>query len=217
MLRPKRSPRRPLRGWGVLVLGDRPWRRYPQLLIGIALLGVSVGLQVRSSLGVTPWDVLHQGLSRHTGIRLGDIVIGVSVIVMLLWIPLRERPGVGTLCNTALLGVFVNWSLTFLPVPHELVGKILLLVAGVIANGIGTSLYVGAGLGPGPRDGLMTALARRGYSLRLVRTGIEATALVLGWILGGTVGVGTIIYMFGIGPAVHQLLPRVTVPARKAA
>jgi uncharacterized membrane protein YczE len=168
---------------------------------------------VASGLGLGPWDVFHQGLSEQVGVSLGWVVIGVGLAVLLLWIPLRQRPGLGTISNAIVIGLVIDATLTFLSQPGSMAGRAGLLVAGVVINGVATGLYIGAGLGPGPRDGLMTGLAARGHSIRVVRTAIELTALVIGWILGGTVGVGTILYALSIGPLAHFFIPRLAVSA----
>jgi uncharacterized membrane protein YczE len=192
------------------------WHRLAQLHVGLVLFGVSVALMVRSNLGLASWDVLHQGLARHLGLSIGWVIGAVAALVLLLWIPLRQRPGYGTLANAVLVGLVSGAVLGVLPVADRLDVRAGLLVAGILLNAVATGLYVGAGLGPGPRDGLMTGLAARGYSIRLVRTLIEVSVLVLGWALGGTVGVGTLLYALSIGPLVHYLLPRLTRGAAHA-
>lgn len=187
-------------------------RQLGQLYVGLALFGVSVALLVDARLGLDPWDVLHQGLADRTGIRLGRVVIAVSVLVLLTWIPLRQRPGLGTVHNVLAVGLVVDGTLAVLPDVDGLAARVGLLLAGVCANGLATGLYVGAGLGPGPRDGLMTGLAARGHSIRAVRTAIELAVLAAGWLLGGTVGVGTVLYAVSIGPLAHRLIPALTVP-----
>ncbi len=186
-------------------------RRLFNLYLGLVLFGVSCAMLVASGLGLGPWDVFHQGLSEQLGISLGWVVVGVGVAVLLLWIPLRQRPGLGTVSNAILVGLVIDATLTFLSEPGSMVGRVGLMVAGVMVNGIATGLYIGAGLGPGPRDGLMTGLAARGHSIRVVRTAIELTVLLIGWLLGGTVGVGTVLYALSIGPLTHLFLPRLTV------
>jgi uncharacterized membrane protein YczE len=171
---------------------------------------VSIALLVRADLGLDPWDVLHQGLSRQTGISIGRWTIVVGALVLALWIPLRQRPGIGTVCNVLLVGLVMDAVLAVCPQPDRLDVRGALLVAGVVLNGVATGAYIGAGLGPGPRDGLMTGLAARGLSIRAARTGIEVTVLAAGWILGGTVGIGTVLYAVSIGPVVHVLLPLFT-------
>jgi uncharacterized membrane protein YczE len=186
-------------------------RRLAQLGGGLILFGVSVALMLRSGLGLGPWDVFHQGLATRTGLPFGWIVIGLSVLVLILWIPLRQRPGVGTVSNALVVGMVVDSALKVLPVPSSPVLRGGFLVAGILLNGVATGFYIGAGLGPGPRDGLMTGLAQRGLSIRLARTVIELSVLSVGWGLGGTVGVGTALYAVSIGPLVHFFLPRLTI------
>jgi len=187
-------------------------RRLTQLLVGLALYGVSLAFVLRAGLGLAPWDVLHQGLAEHLDATVGQMVIAVSFVVLLLWIPLRERPGFGTFANAVLVGVFVDLTLLVLDPAQAWPVRVLLLLGGVLLNGLATALYIGASLGPGPRDGLMTGVVRRtGRSVRLVRTVIEVTVLVVGFLLGGTVGVGTLLYAFAIGPVAHALLPLLTI------
>jgi uncharacterized membrane protein YczE len=182
-------------------------RRLIQLFAGLVLYGISDSMLLLAGLGVDPWDVLHQGLSRHTGIPVGTWAIIVGALVLLLWIPLRQRPGLGTLCNVILIGAVIDAVLALVPPPHSLPVRAVVMVSGVLLNGVATGLYIGAGLGPGPRDGLMTGFAARGHSLRVVRTAIEATVLLAGWLLGGTVGVGTVVYAVCIGPLAHIFVP----------
>ena len=183
-------------------------RRLIQLYIGLLLYGVSIALQVRSGLGLDPWDVFHQGISRHVGLAIGTVVIIVGAVVLLGWIPLRQRPGVGTVSNVVLIGVSMNASLRWLPHVHLMGWRITDLLAGVLLCGVATGMYIGANLGPGPRDGLMTGLARRtGRSIRFTRTALEVTVLVTGWLLGGTVGVGTVIFALAIGPLAQVFMP----------
>jgi uncharacterized membrane protein YczE len=189
-------------------------RRLSQLYAGLALYGLSLALVVRAELGVAPWDVLHQGLARTTGLSMGTCMIAVSAVVLLLWAPLRQRPGLGTLSNAVLVGVALDASLVVLPEIDALPVRVAALAVGVGLNAVATAAYIGARLGPGPRDGLMTGIAARGHSVRAVRTSIELAVLVVGWLLGGTVGLGTVVYGLGIGPLVHPLLPRLVVPAR---
>lgn len=180
------------------------------LLTGLMGYGFSMALMVRAGLGLDPWDVFHQGLARHTGMTIGVTSAVVGVAVLLAWIPLRNKPGVGTVANVIVIAVTVDGALAVLPTPSALPVRIALMLSAVLLNAVSTVLYIGAGLGPGPRDGLMTGLvARTALSVRLVRTSIEATVLAVGWLLGGTVGVGTVIYAFGIGPLV-QLVLRLT-------
>lgn len=188
-----------------------PLRRVPQLLAGLWLYGASMALQIRATLGLDPWDVLHEGLTKITGLSFGTITALVGVVVLLCWIPLRQRPGVGTVSNVIVIGVAVDVSLAILPNPAELLPRILFLTAGIVLNGLASAVYIGARLGPGPRDGLTTGFcARTGTSLRLVRTVVELTVLVIGWLLGGTIGVGTVLYAVTIGPLTQAFLPLVT-------
>ena len=182
-------------------------RRLIQLLAGLVLYGISDSMLLLAGLGVDPWDVLHQGLARRTGLATGTWVIIVGAAVLLLWIPLRQRPGVGTVCNVMLIGLVIDLVLWLVPPPAGLAVRIIVLVSGVTLNGLATGLYIGAGLGPGPRDGLMTGIAARGHSIRVVRTAIEATVLVTGWLLGGNVGPGTVLYAVAIGPLAQVFIP----------
>ena len=191
---------------------DRRARRFSQLLVGLVLYGVTMGLMVRATLGLDPWDVFHQGLASKLPLSYGTVITCVSVLVLLLWIPLRQRPGIGTVCNALIIGWTTDATLGLVPTANLLWVRIALLVVSVLGNALAGALYIGAGLGPGPRDGLMTGLAARGVgSIRLVRTGIELTVLAIGWLLGGTVGIGTVIYALCIGPLLHVLLPRLAV------
>lgn len=181
--------------------------RLAVLLSGLVGYGFSMALMVRAGLGLDPWDVFHQGLARHTEMTIGMASAVVGVAVLLAWIPLRNRPGVGTVANVVVIAVTVDASLAVLPTPDSLPVRVAIMLGAVVLNAISTVFYIGAGLGPGPRDGLMTGLvARTGWSVRLVRTTIEATVLVTGWLLGGTVGIGTVVYAFGIGPLVQLIL-----------
>jgi uncharacterized membrane protein YczE len=186
-------------------------RRLTQLYVGLVLYGISDGMLLAAGLGVDPWDVFHQGLARRIGLSVGTWVILVGAAVLALWIPLRQRPGFGTLSNVIVIGVVVDAFLALVDQPHALGGQIALLSGGVLLNGVATGCYIGAGLGPGPRDGLMVGLAARGHSIRLVRTGIEVTVLVAGWLLGGTVGVGTVAYALCIGPLAHVFVPALAI------
>ncbi len=190
-------------------LRHRPARRLTHLFVGLVLYGFSMALMIRSGLGLNPWDVFHQGLSRLTGLSMGTVVIAVGALVLLAWIPLRQRPGLGTVANVVVIGLAVDATLALLPPGGPLALRIVLLVAGIVGNGAATALYLGARLGPGPRDGLMTGLVARrpGRSLRLVRTIIEVGVLAVGAVLGGTVGIGTIAYALTIGPLAQLFLP----------
>ncbi|MFK0040051.1 YitT family protein [Paenarthrobacter sp. NPDC090517] len=190
-------------------------RRITQLLIGLAMYGISLAIFIRAGLGLDPWDVFHQGVSEKTGFSMGVVVIAVSFLVLLLWIPLRQMPGIGTIANAILVGLFADLGLWLIPEFSHLGGQIAMLAGAVILNGIASACYIGALLGPGARDGLMTGLVRRtGWSVRLVRTGIEVVVLAVGFLLGGSVGVGTVVYALAIGPIVQVLLPKFMVPER---
>ncbi|SIQ39755.1 YczE/YyaS/YitT family protein [Micromonospora avicenniae] len=194
-------------------LRNRPVRRLTQLFLGLALYGISMALMIRSGLGLNPWDVFHQGLSERTGLSFGTVTIAVGAVVLLLWIPLRQRPGLGTVSNVVVIGLVVDATLALLPAGGPLWIRIGLLITGIVANGAATGLYLGARLGPGPRDGLMTGyVARRpNRSIRLVRTVIEITVLALGFLLGGTVGLGTVAYALAIGPLAQLFVPMFAV------
>lgn len=188
-----------------------PGRRLTQLFAGLALYGASMALQIEAVLGLSPWDVLHEALNKLTGLSFGTITAITGAIVMLCWIPLRQRPGFGTLANIVLISVSVDVTLFLLPTPQSLPTRIGFLVAGIVLNGLATAAYIGARLGPGPRDGLMTGIATRwGLSIRWVRTGIEVAVLATGWLLGGTVGIGTALYAVAIGPLAQLFLPFVS-------
>ena len=192
-------------------------RRLLQLFAGLTLYGTSMALMIRADLGLDPWDVFHQGLVERSALSFGTIVILVGAAVLMLWIPLRQKPGFGTLANIVVIGLAVDASLAVLPEISSLPLRWALLIASIILSGVAGGAYIGAGLGPGPRDGLMTGLVRRtGWSLRRVRTGIELTVLAVGWLLGGAVGIGTVLYAVAIGPLVHVFLPLFTVKADTA-
>jgi uncharacterized membrane protein YczE len=185
--------------------------RLIRLYAGLWLFGASLALMVRADLGLGPWDVLHQGIARYLGVQIGWITIAVSALVLLTWIPLRQRPGLGTVSNVVVVGLAVNATLAILPSPTGLAVRSALLIVGILLNAIATGLYIGAAFGPGPRDGLMTGLAARGVSIRVARTLIELSVLAGGFALGGTVGVGTVVYALGIGPLVAWTMPRLAV------
>ena len=181
--------------------------RLPGLLVGLVLFGVGIALMAASGLGLGPWEVFHQGIANRTGIALGTVSIIVGIPVLALWWPLGERPGIGTILNIALIGTATNIALPLLPRPGEPVLQLVMSAGGVLVIGLGSGLYLAADLGPGPRDGLMTGLHHRfGWSIRRARTGIEVIVLVVGFLLGGTIGLGTILFAFGIGPVVQAML-----------
>jgi uncharacterized membrane protein YczE len=187
-------------------------RRLPQLYVGLFLYGVSLALMVRGALGLAPWDVLHSGFIRHVPMTLGQAVVLFSFVVLLLWIPLREMPGLGTISNAVVVGLSADATLAVVDQQDALWARIALMVGGVALCGLASALYIGAQLGRGPRDGLMTGLARRtGLSLRLVRTGLEVAVVVIGLVLGGVLGLGTVVYALAIGPLTQLMLPWFTV------
>lgn len=188
-----------------------PVRRLAQLFAGLWLYGASIAMEVRAGLGLGPWAVLNEGVSERTGLSFGLVTAIIGALVLLCWIPLRQKPGIGTVSNVVVIGIAVDVTLWLLPAPEDLVVRGLLLVVAIVLNGLATAAYVGARLGTGPRDGLWTGIcARTGASVRLVRTLVELTVLVSGWLLGGTVGIGTALYALGIGPISQFFLPRVT-------
>lgn len=188
-------------------------RRLVQLYAGLVAFAFGEALVVEAALGVIPWDVLHQGLVRQLGLSIGAWSVIVGVIVLVVWIPLRERPGVGTVSNVLVIGVALDGFLSVIPAPGPLWLRAGYLVTGIAVNGVATAAYIGARLGPGPRDGLMTGLVRvTGLSVRLVRTGIEVVVVLVGWLLGGNLGLGTVLFAVSIGPVVHVFLPLLTVP-----
>ncbi|MCB2177081.1 MAG: hypothetical protein KQH57_14810 [Actinomycetales bacterium] len=194
--------------------------RITQLATGLVAYAVSMALMVRAGLGAMPWDVLHQGLAAHTGASFGAVTAATGAVVLACWLPLRQRPGFGTLANVVVISAAVNPALavlTLLEDPLPMPVRALMLATGIVLNALATALYVGAGMGPGPRDGLMTGLvARTGWPLRAVRTGIEVCVVAAGWLLGGTAGLGTLAYALAIGPLVHLWLPRLTRSAAAA-
>ena len=188
-------------------------RRLTQLVIGLMLYGVSMAMMVRSGLGLDPWDVFHYGIAQYVHLSFGTVVIIVGALVLLLWVPLRQWPGLGTVTNVVLIGLATDATLGLLAAPRPMWARVALLLGGIVLNGLAGALYIGSQFGPGPRDGLMTGLVHRtGRSVRLVRTSIELTVLGVGWLLGGVVGLGTVLYAVLIGPLVQVFLPALTVP-----
>jgi uncharacterized membrane protein YczE len=196
----------------------RPARRLTQLYAGLVLYGASMALQIRANLGLDPWDVFHQGVSERTGLSFGTVVIITGAVVLLAWVPLRQRPGLGTVSNVFVIGFAVDASLALIPDASWLPAQATMLAAGVVLNALAGAAYIGAGLGPGPRDGLMTGLMRvTGRSVGLIRTSIEVSVLVAGFALGGTVGLGTVVYALSIGPLLGVMLPPLTLRAASPA
>jgi uncharacterized membrane protein YczE len=198
----------------VFTIPSRPvlLARLPRLMIGLTLCGVGIALMVAADLGLGPWDVLHQGISEQVGIPIGTVGILVGFVVLLLWLPMRQRMGIGTVLNVLWIGAVIDLVLLVLDTPANDALRWAYMVVGGFLFGPGSGYYIGAGLGPGPRDGLMTGIARRGFSVRSVRTGIELTVLAIGWALGGSVGIGTVLFALTIGPNVHFFLDRLSLP-----
>lgn len=212
LLRTARAPRpaatlADLGPWAQLRAG-RLRRRLSQMAVGLVLYGVSLAMMVRGDIGLAPWDVLHSGFIRHVPISLGQAVVLFSFLVLLLWIPLRETPGIATIANAVVVGLSADATLWLLDPASSTAGRVGLMVGGVLLCGAATALYIGAQLGRGPRDGLMTGLARRtGLSLRVVRTGLEVAVVLVGLLLGGVLGLGTVVYALAIGPLAQAMLP----------
>lgn len=193
-------------------------RRLAQLVLGLALYGASMAMVVRGALGAIPWDVLHTGLIVHIPVTFGQMSILLALVVLLMWIPLRQKPGLGTVANVFLVGLAADAALAVLPTTQALGPRVALMVSGIVLNGLATAMYIGSQLGPGPRDGFMTGLARvSGRSIRMVRTAIEVTVVLLGWVLGGVVGVGTVLYALSIGPLTQFMLPWFAVTLERPA
>lgn len=197
------------------VRGPRLTRRMVNLTVGLVLFGVGIGFMLQSGLGVPPWDVLHQGLARRFGLTVGVWSIIVSGLILVAWLPLREPYGVGTLLNAVIIGVTIDLSAWALPHAESVITQVVMLAAGILLIGFSSGLYIGANLGPGPRDGLMTGVARRGPSIRLTRTAIEVSALAAGWLLGGTFGIGTVAFAVLIGPIIQFFLPRLDLSTQE--
>lgn len=207
-----RTPlRTDLTPWQQIHAGRLPCR-FTQLMVGLVLYGVSMAMMIRSTLGLDPWDVFHAGIARVLPLTFGEVVIVVGVVVLLAWVPLRQWPGLGTIANVVVIGLATDAALAVMTAPDGFWPRLVLLISGIVLNALAGALYIGAQLGPGPRDGLMTGLhARTGLSIRLVRTSLEVTVLVVGFLLGGAVGLGTVLYAVLIGPLVQLLLPVLTV------
>ena len=193
---------------------DRPVERIARCVVGLALFGVGIALIIDADLGAAPWDVFHTGVSDLTGIPVGTVIILTGAALLVLWIPLREQPGLGTVLNAVEIGLVVDLVLPIVPEPDQLAARLVMMFGGVVVIGVGSALYIGAGLGPGPRDGLMTGIARRGISVRAARTGIEVFVLAAGVALGGAIGLGTAVFALGIGPLVQLFLPSLTITPR---
>lgn len=198
--------------YGGSVTIDRLVERITRCVTGLALFGVGISLQIESRLGNPPWDAFHQGVANQVGLGIGTVIIltGIALLV-LFWIPLRQKPGLGTVLNALEIGLVANLVLDAIPRVESMALRIPMLLGGILLVALGSALYIGSGLGPGPRDGIMTGLAARGVKIRVARTFIEVTVLVVGWLLGGQVGVGTVLFAIAIGPLVQPLLPRLTM------
>ena len=187
-------------------------RRFPPLVAGLVVIGFSIAISVRAELGVAPWDVLHQGIAKATDTSIGVVLVLVGLVVLLAWIPLHQQLGIGTILNTLSIGFIANLGLGWIPEQHNLAARVGFLALAIFGFGLGGGLYIGCGLGPGPRDGLMTAITARGYRLWIVRTVIECSVLVVGYLLGGKVGIGTVVIALTIGPLTHAGLRRFHLP-----
>ena len=183
-------------------------RRLPPLVLGLVVLGMSIAVSVRAALGLAPWDVFHQGVAKVVHLSLGTVIVLVGLVVLVAWIPLRQRLGIGTVLNTIFVGVIANVGLDLVPVQHRMAVRVPLLALAIVGMSVGGGLYIGAGLGPGPRDGLMTAISARGYRLWRVRTVLECSVMVVGFLLGGQVGIGTVVIALSLGPLTHAALAR---------
>jgi len=188
-------------------LRDRPIQRLTRRVLGLVLFGIGVGMQKQGHMGLAPWDVFHDGLSKQIHWPFGRALILTSFLVLFLWIPLRQKPGIGTLLNAVEIGLVAGVVIDIIPRADALPLRIALMLGGIVILGIGSGMYIGAGLGPGPRDGLFTGLAQRGIKVSRARTIVEVCVLVVGFALGGSVGIGTLVFAFGIGPIVARTLP----------
>jgi uncharacterized membrane protein YczE len=193
-------------------------RRLVQLFAGLLLYGFSIALQVRATLGLGPWDVFHDGVTGLTGLSFGTVVILTSFVVLLMWIPLRQKPGIGTVSNVFLVGMAADLGLSLIPEGGPLWVRLAMLVGGVAMNAVASAAYLGARLGPGARDGLMTGFVRKtGFSVGRVRTALELSVLAVGLLLGGSAGLGTILYALSIGPLLQLMLPTFTIRSTSTA
>lgn len=194
------------------LLPDRPVQRLARCIFGLASFGLGISMFVAAHLGLAPWDVFHQGVARHAGISLGWAIQITGLLLLLLWIPLHQRPGVGTILNAIEVGLVVNLIGEHLPSTDRLIPRLAYVIGAVVVIAVGSGLYIGAGLGTGPRDGIMVGLAARGFSVRVTRTVLEAFVMAIGIALGGHIGIGTLAFVVGIGPLIHVLLPLLDMP-----
>ena len=195
---------------------DRLGQRLVRCIFGLALFGIGISLQMNANIGAPPWDVFHQGVAKQTEISVGKIIVMTGFILLLLWIPLKQKPGLGTILNALEIGLVADLALAIIPEPKNIFVRVMMASLGIVIVAIGTGFYIGSALGPGPRDGLMTGLAKRGIPIRIGRTAIEVTVLVVGLLLGGQVGVATFAFALGVGPLVHFFLPRLAINSGNA-
>ena len=196
---------------------DRPVERSVRLFAGLVLFGLAMALLLEAHAGLDPWNVFHQGITRHVDLTIGQVTIISSLVLLAAWVPLRQKPGLGTLANALVVGPVMDLGIVWIPTAHGTLEQAVFMVVAILASAVATGLYVGAGWGPGPRDGLMTGLAARGIPLGAARAGIELTVLVAGWLLGGSVGVGTVAFALAIGPLVHRAMPWLAIREAPAA
>jgi uncharacterized membrane protein YczE len=195
---------------------DRLGQRLARCTFGLALFAVGISLQMNANIGAPPWDVFHQGVSKQTEISIGKVIVMTGFILLLLWIPLKQKPGLGTILNALEIGLVADLALAIIPEPNNIFIRVVMAALGIVIVAVGTGFYIGSALGPGPRDGLMTGLAKRGIPIRIGRTAIEVTVLIVGLALGGQVGVATFAFAFGVGPLVHFFLPRLAISSGNA-
>lgn len=195
---------------------DRLGQRLARCTFGLALFAVGISLQMNANIGAPPWDVFHQGVSKQTEISIGKVIVMTGFILLLLWIPLKQKPGLGTILNALEIGLVADLALAVIPEPNNIFIRVVMAALGIVIVAVGTGFYIGSALGPGPRDGLMTGLAKRGIPIRIGRTAIEVTVLIVGLALGGQVGVATFAFAFGVGPLVHFFLPRLAISSGNA-
>ncbi|MBM3805227.1 MAG: hypothetical protein FJW19_01090 [Actinobacteria bacterium] len=195
---------------------DRLGQRLVRCIIGLAVFAVGISMQMNANIGAPPWDVFHQGVAKQTGISVGRIIVLTGFVLLFFWIPLRQRPGLGTILNALEIGLVADIALAVIPEPTNIFIRVAMALVGIVVVAIGSGLYIGSALGPGPRDGLMTGLAQHGIPIRVGRTVIEVTVLIVGFVLGGQVGVATVAFAFGVGPLVHFFLPRLAISSGSA-
>lgn len=195
---------------------DRLGQRIIRCIFGLALFALGISLQMNANIGAPPWDVFHQGVAKQTEISVGKVIVITGFILLLFWIPLKQKPGLGTILNALEIGLVADLALAIIPEPENILIRLLMAAVGIVVVAIGTGFYIGSALGPGPRDGLMTGLAKRGIPIRIGRTAIEVTALVVGLLLGGQVGIATFAFALGVGPLVHYFLPRLAINSGNA-